>query len=69
MRLLNIKEALQLTSPEAIQGEVEVRRALIRNMVGWLYPRMLNDEIVKLLDRKAAILEEMSKGSGAKIAE
>ena len=46
-----IKEALELIDPEAILEEVAVRRSLIRDMVGWLYPSILRGEIEKLLTR------------------
>ena len=51
--MLSIDKALELVDLEAIQQEIVERRTLIGDMVGNLYPRILNDEIEKLQRRLA----------------
>lgn len=34
-----------------IREQIEVRRKLLPQMVGWLYPSILSDEIAKLQER------------------
>jgi DNA-directed RNA polymerase delta subunit len=46
-KLLLLKDVL-LLSPSKIQQQIEVREKLIHEMVGTLYPRILQDEITAL---------------------
>ena len=50
-----INELLLTLSIDEIDREISERRSLIFQMVGTLYPSILNDEIYKLLDRKHKI--------------
>jgi len=50
-----INELLLTMSIDEIDREIAERRSLIFQMVGTLYPSILNDEIEKLLDRKLKI--------------
>lgn len=49
---MNLQDALKLPprSPELLK-EIEDRKSLIREMVGWLYPSILSDEIRALGSR------------------
>jgi hypothetical protein len=44
-----IEEALKLDSHGMLE-EIQERRNMMKNMVGWLYPRILESEISKLYD-------------------
>ena len=44
----SIEEALKLTDPLDIANEIFERKKLINEMVGNLYPRILEDEIFQL---------------------
>jgi len=57
-RLIKIEEALKLPI-EGINKQIEVRKHLINQMVGTLYPSILWDEIEKLED----CLEELKNES------
>ena len=50
-----IAEALKLTTLPEIESEIALRRGLIANMVGTLYPGIVSDEIVQLYDRYGEI--------------
>ena len=49
--LLGIKEALLLKDEQEIFAQVDMRRKLISEMVGGLYPAILDSEIEKLFNR------------------
>jgi len=53
-KLIKIKEALTLPTEE-VNKQIEIRKHLISQMVGTLYPSILWDEIEKLEER----LEEL----------
>lgn len=44
----NIEEALKLTSLMELKKEIEIRKELLRVMVGQLYPPILSSELVRL---------------------
>lgn len=46
--VLRIDEAMKLTDLAAVENEIRQRQELIGQMVGWLYPSILRDEIAKL---------------------
>jgi hypothetical protein len=50
-KLLPIKEALLLKDEQEIFAQVDMRRKLISEMVGRLYPSILEGEIEKLFNR------------------
>lgn len=52
------KEKLEQLTVEEIDKEIESRRQLVQQMVGTLYPSILNDEIEQLLSRKAALTSQ-----------
>lgn len=43
-----LTEALRDTSIESTENEIKIRQNLIEQMVGTIYPSMLNDEITML---------------------
>jgi putative IMPACT (imprinted ancient) family translation regulator len=48
---LSIKEAMLLKSENDVREQIELRRKQISDMVGWLYPSIINGEIEKLIKR------------------
>lgn len=42
------KDKFDTLTDSQIEEQIELRQSLIRDMVGWLYPSILTDEIVKL---------------------
>lgn len=56
-RLLNIEECQDLTAKE-LAVQIRIRKELMKVMVGELYPAMLCDEILKLLDLQDRRLSE-----------
>lgn len=44
-----LEEAKKLRRPDLLK-EIQERRALIGQMVGWLYPSVLNSEIAVLME-------------------
>ncbi len=55
--MLNIKEALLLTTTEAINYEITHRRTTLTQLVGRLYSSIVSDEIIKLESRLEEIKE------------
>jgi hypothetical protein len=43
-----IEEALKLTDVDLVYEQIEIRRDLMSQMVGTLYPSILQDEIIQL---------------------
>jgi len=60
--MLPINEALKLYSIDSLDKEIKERRDLMWNMVGTLYPSILNREIEKLLDRKYELWRDNNAG-------
>lgn len=50
-KLLGIKEALLLKDDQEIFEQIDIRRNLQKDMVGTLYPSILESEIEKLFKR------------------
>ena len=50
-----IEEALKLTDQEEIECEIEIRKKLLSEMIGWLYSSILQDEIEKLKSLKRGL--------------
>ena len=46
--MLHIEEAKKLT-PQEIDKQIDIRKRLIREMIGHLYPSILNSEINQLI--------------------
>ena len=49
--LLGIKEVLLLKDEQELCKQIDIRRKLIKDMVGQLYPSILESEIDKIYDR------------------
>jgi len=49
--LLSIQQALLLKDEQEIFAQIDIRRKLISEMVGKLYPLILEDEIDKMYNR------------------
>ena len=56
--MLGQKEALQLPPGAAIDRQIELREEMIGQMVGWLYPSIIQDEIQALKRVNENILKE-----------
>ena len=56
-----IHEALQSTSLVEVEEEIMTRYSLKSQMVGWLYPLILQDEIERLIVLKQEILKRLEK--------
>ena len=50
-----IKDALKLTSLMELKKEIEVRKELLNQMVGTLYPPVIRGEIIDLNERYSEI--------------
>jgi hypothetical protein len=53
--LLVIEKAMQLKSKEELKRQIKDREDMIGQMVGWLYPSILRDEITRLRERIAVL--------------
>jgi hypothetical protein len=49
------KEELDKMDMPTLEKEMKSRRALREQMVGWLYPSILTDEIAQLAERHAEL--------------
>lgn len=43
---------------EVLEEQIQVREKLKSQMVGWLYPSVLTDEIARLRERRFRLLEQ-----------
>lgn len=58
-RMLSVEEIIQAGSQDLIERQVKVRRKLIDDMVGTLYPGIVRDQIAELWEAH----EQLGKGS------
>ena len=48
------KEELEKMDKSTLENEIKKRRELLNQMVGWLYPAIITDEIIQLQERLTA---------------
>jgi hypothetical protein len=51
VRMLSLKEIPEDSDAEVLREQIEIRRNLLNQMVGSLYPSILADEIIALNER------------------
>lgn len=49
------KEELDKMDKPTLEKEIKSRQELMKQMVGWLYPKILADEIIQLHERLIAM--------------